>query len=44
MGDVLHSIVDLGYARYQGNTNKATWNIEFLQVYLHPTTHESSLH
>jgi len=30
MGDVLRSIVDLGYARYQGN--KATGNIELLGV------------
>ena len=32
MGDVLHSIVDFGYARYQGNMNKATGNIELLGV------------
>ena len=32
MGDVLHSIVDLGYARYQGNMNKATRNVELLGV------------
>jgi len=32
MGDVLDSIVDLGYARYQGNMDKATGNIELLDV------------
>ena len=32
MGDVLHFIVDLGYARHQGNMNKATGNIELLGV------------
>ena len=32
MGNVLHSIVDFDYARYQGNMNKATGNIELLGV------------
>jgi len=32
MGDVLDSIVDLGYARYQGNMDKATGNVELLGV------------